>query len=943
MDSQVFDLVTKFNQSGEKSATAVTYITLYGTQISFNVSPERLGEFFSGLCEIVDEDINSESSDDIKDYTGLGLPFAEVINKSVPIIVHLKMSFNVSNIDRKKIVLISDEFIIRILYQIQNVIATRFTISPNMSELIATIETSNSWTTPSGSEAISIRIMFPYAQVDPNYQRGNLRRYFLEAICNSRILNELPVVPNESFDSIFQPLREYLPMYRCKELEMESPMILSHIYGRITQEDIIGNRVDNMIDYSNNDLLKVFNPMYYQYIHHRITPSNFLETNTDVKYWLPMFLSIYYWSGELPLKVSPYTESGSPNSDSALPEGVIAYEEKSVTSRDPLTMALYLLNMLSVDRINEEPFWIDIGQILSNITKGMVEGLNLFIQHSTRATVANRDKKACTELYKSFRPNQFTVRTLACYAKKDSPRAYGEWHKKWSHPSIMAALSGDHDDVAEALYRVFWLEYICTSHKDDIWYVFDGHRLRRQDDGVDLRLAISTYLIPLYKRMKDSLNTNNDPHRSNEDKKQNEIYTVQIAKLCKSLKQAGYESSCIRMARKKFYVHDFQKYKDADPFKTGWDNCIVRCLGNIAYTIDGKPEDYITKSTYMKFRSDLHWNHPLVVRYMNWMAQVFPDKDLRHYVLKDFASFLYGKNAEKLLRAWSGDGDNSKTMVAKAIQIMLGDYCVDFPPSMLTGKGLSSSGPTPELAQAEGAHVGFVPETEHDEKIREGTVKRYTGGDRFFARMCRDNGGSLEAFFKLIIMCNSIPEFTAISKALRNRFLYIPFLGNWCDDAPDDPAEQFRLRKFKKDIYFENQIPELAQAGAWVMIQYFTYYKNEGLKVPPIVTEYTNQHWSENDPILGFINENIIESWVIDPMTQERIRETTKSFTCAEAHSTYTRWHRRTYPNGEIASLPIFKQDLILHIGKPGKNKRWWGLEIVKPNTVNNNNNPLNA
>lgn len=921
MGSQVLDLISNFGAPNESSATGLTYTTLYGDKRTFSVIPERLGEFFDSLAEIIKQDIEEETVEHVTDYKEFGLPIAEMIGskQTIPVTIHLKMSFNTQ--DEKHADVINDEFITKLVYNIQSTVAAHLNISPNMSELLTTVETSNPWDIQPSIKGVSVRVMFPYAQVDVNFQRTHLRAFILDRLHTSQVLTELPFPPIEAIDQIVQPIKDYIPMYRCKETELEAPMIMSHIYQRLTFENISENNSINLISSPNVDMGSIFMPTYYQYIFNNILSKDFLNKNTDVRHWFLMFTSIYYWSGTTSISKEETTNS-------ALAEGEIEYDENVATTKNPLTIAIYLLNMLHIDRFNVEPFWKDVGQALFNITEGSQEGFNLFVHHSAKSTVPGRDRVACLNYYKSIKRNQLSEKTIAFFARKDSRRAYDEWHGQWSKPYIYKALSCDHDDVAELIYRIFWLEHMCTDKEANVWHVFKNHRLMVQDGCVELELGISEYLVPMLEKMKSTsaLQT----QTSGEEKKQQEIFNTQIGKLCKNLKQSGFVFSCIRMARKKFKVYDFNKYKDSDPSKTGWYNCVITCSGDHAYTSDGKPEDYITKSTYMTYRSDFTWQHPLVVKFLNWMGQVFPNKELCHYFLKDMASFLYGRNAEKLLRAWSGQGDNSKTMVAKLLQLVLGAYCVDFPPSMLTGKSLGSSGPSPELAQAEGAHVGFVPETEHDEKIREGTVKRFTGGDRFFARFCKQDGGSLEAFFKIIIMCNTIPEFTAISKALRNRFLYIPFLATWTDDAPDDPAEQYRQRKFKKNIYFENELPELAQAAAWVMVQYYSIYKKEGLKAPPIVVQYTEDHWNENDPILGFITEYVTQAWTVNPENGERITDNSKYFTASEAHVQFTKWHRRTYPNVEVPSQPMFRQDLSVRLGPQGKSKRWYGMELIK-------------
>jgi phage/plasmid-associated DNA primase len=605
----------------------------------------------------------------------------------------------------------------------------------------------------------------------------------------------------------------------------------------------------------------------------------------------------------------------------------IEYDE-SATLLDPKIMIQNLLPILSLDRFKVEPFWKEVGQILYNTFGGHDQGLELFISYSSKCSVPERDAAACTKYYRTLSPNYLTVKTIAWYARHDNPKMYETWHAHWLRPALFESFSLIHDDVAQVVYRVFWLEHIWVGGSR--WYHFRNHRLIEEKEESDLRRDITNKLIPIFKRLRAEYEAVSSSETTAVNRKLAESTIKNISALIEKLGNHAFKSIIIKAARQLFEVTDFDRIKDSDPNKTGWANCVIACSGEHAYAIDGKLEDFITKSTFCPYRSDLHWEHPLVKKLLTWFGQMFPDPDLKHYVLKDMASQLYGRNAEKLLRAWCGEGNNSKTMLAKCMQSWLGLYCVDFPPTFLTGKQIGSSGPNPELAQAHGAHTGFIPETEDDEKIREGTAKRATGGDRQFARMCNENGGPMEMMVKLILMCNKIPEFTSITKALRNRFIYIPFLSTWADDAPEALEAQYATRTFKNDPFFDAQLPELGQALGWVAVQYYHYYKVEGLVQPRIVTEYTERHWEENDPMAGFIGERLQQVYLD---ADRKLIDTSRSLTASEIYPVFKAWFAQNYPGVQVITQPSFKVSLQQHLG-PQTNRRWCGIALTQAATV---------
>ncbi len=865
MTNDFFD-ASEYNSEITNLNPGLQFIASYDKKL-INVRFNILSDFLIKLCSEINDDEESEQVDKVD--TTLGLPFAEVINKNtVPLIVHLKFC-------SKEEFTINEEIIFKFTKILQNVVSNYFEIN-DKKLLIVTVEKSKWWSKNETDKCVSLRFIFPYTQININYQNTTLRNI---------IINEFSSFMNNDWEEIYQKIGNYILMYRGKEYSYEAPMNLCYVLNIDNANYLSDGEIDSSI----------FKPENYQYTYHNIIDKRFLLTK-DPKFWNPLFLSINFSSDETQNKIN----------FSSLDE------DKDIHSKDPLIMIQYLLPMLSEKRFTMKIFWADIGQILYNITKGSKLGLDLFCKYS------KNDNFECSKFYNNLRFNHLSIKTIAFYAKEDSPSKYKKYHNKWMEEAVLESFSLNDEDIAEVIYRMFWLEFICVNMEKDIWYYFNEHKLHKQDKAIDLRLKITNELVPFYKRLKFKFDTEFDGDKDEQ--------VTQIQTLINKLLNYNRKTIYINASKEKFYIKDFNRLKDADPNKTGWENCVIITNNDNAYPVDGKLEDYITKTTGTIYDKNLTWNSPSVKKLICWLKQVFPDAELFDFFLKDISSFLYGRNSEKYLRTWSGSGDNSKSMIAKLLQLTLGDYCVDFPPSLLTGKARASSSPSPELAQAAGSHIAFVAETENDEKLREGSTKRFTGGDRFFARMLHENGGSIESSFKLIITCNKIPEFTSISKALKNRFVYIPFLSIWVDDPPENQEEQIKQRKFKKDPFFENQLPELAIAAAWVMVQYYTKYKTEKFTVPKIVEEYTTQHWIENDPIDNFISENIEDVYIINQYN-EKIRDETKTLSATELYTRFTKWYKINYPGVSIMDQPTFKQHIINRYGNQHR-KHWIGLQL---------------
>jgi phage/plasmid-associated DNA primase len=257
------------------------------------------------------------------------------------------------------------------------------------------------------------------------------------------------------------------------------------------------------------------------------------------------------------------------------------------------------------------------------------------------------------------------------------------------------------------------------------------------------------------------------------------------------------------------------------------------------------------------------------------------------------------------------------------MQLWLGELCIDLPDWVYTGGKKKGGGPSPELAQAESALLAITCEPEEGNDLSAGAIKKGTGGDRFFGRMCGQDGGSIDLTHKSIYMCNAIPNIPNVDKATKNRFGILPFLSTWTMDAPEDQSEQQRSRTFKMDLFFEQKLPDLAEAIFWIAVQYFPFYIREKLIPPPIVREYTAQHWRDNDPYESFVGERMVK---VKVKPDEKMSER-NSVTSSDLYPHFKQFFRAQYPQSQVPAAPQFRTQLIQRIGKQTE-RRWPGWII---------------
>jgi phage/plasmid-associated DNA primase len=402
-----------------------------------------------------------------------------------------------------------------------------------------------------------------------------------------------------------------------------------------------------------------------------------------------------------------------------------------------------------------------------------------------------------------------------------------------------------------------------------------------------------------------------------------------ITTLIAKLKTYSFKTNVMHEAMELFHDDRFEHIVNTNPELLGMLDCVIEVCGNRAYARPGKPEDYVSLCTGLPYLKDLTWESDIVVRLMRWMRQVFVDESLRDYFLKMSASCLKGRNSDKIFPIWTGEGNNSKSMIVKLFEACFGTYCIKFPTSVITGKRTQSSAPMPEMARAKSTRIAIIQEPDDDEVIRGGMLKELTGGDSFFARALHDNGGDVQAMFKLILMCNKIPPIPTGGKAVKNRTRILPFMSTWVTNAPEDEAEQYSRRLFKMDPFFEKQIPNLAKAFMWVMVQYYPRYMNEGLSEPPIIQDHTRQYWQENDIYQLFINDCLVPVYIVENgQTTDRL-DPSATLLQTEVYREFKNWFKETFPGTKVPDSPTVKLELIAKLGRQS-NKRWHGVRIVQ-------------
>ena len=98
-------------------------------------------------------------------------------------------------------------------------------------------------------------------------------------------------------------------------------------------------------------------------------------------------------------------------------------------------------------------------------------------------------------------------------------------------------------------------------------------------------------------------------------------------------------------------------------------------------------DDYLTFSTGTDYAVNYD-EDPCIEDIENFMDQLISDESVKEYMLLLLASMMQGINAEEKFRIWTGSGGNGKSKLLELFISSFGEYCIKFPVTLLTEKGL---------------------------------------------------------------------------------------------------------------------------------------------------------------------------------------------------------------------------------------------------------------
>lgn len=456
------------------------------------------------------------------------------------------------------------------------------------------------------------------------------------------------------------------------------------------------------------------------------------------------------------------------------------------------------------------------------------------------------------------------------------------------------SLSGSHYKVAKAAFEVYKSRFRVDDVKNTEFFEFDGTRWKR---SYRINLLLSDDLPKYYNAIKTATAPMNQSENGTDT---GNVKNAVIDNLIAKLENVNYKSNVTGQLVYLLKNHDTDFYKSLDqtPGLIGFKNGVYDfSTGTFR---QGRQSDYITFSTGYEY-TDYDPTSPEVNEIYTFLSQIIPNKRVLEYTLKVLGKALVGVPDEKFY-LWTGlSGANGKSTLINLLENTLGDYISSVDVSLLTNKRTGSSNATPDIVRLRGKRLFTFQEPEHNDKLRTGILKQFTGGDTIVARELFKAPVSFKLQGTMVMCCNDLPAVTSIDGGTWRRIRVIEFTSRFCDN-PTKPNE------FKIDPRIKQKISQWRPYFMSILLHYYQTYKHKTLSEPEEVTIATAKYKVENDKFNEFF-DNCIESGT-------GMFESNKSI-----YNYFTGWWSSNYPMSKIPDIKELRRAMKIKYGNEVEKK----------------------
>lgn len=245
-------------------------------------------------------------------------------------------------------------------------------------------------------------------------------------------------------------------------------------------------------------------------------------------------------------------------------------------------------------------------------------------------------------------------------------------------------------------------------------------------------------------------------------------------------------------------------------------------------------DDYLTKIAPVDFDAK--------ARSKKWESALrtsLPEFSDRDFVQRFLGYCLSGDVGERIVVMWVGSGRNGKSLLARAIQELMGPYATTLASTVLMANDGAEQHPT-EIADLFGTRLAIMSELRRGRAIDDEKFKRLSGNDTLKARRMREDFWSFQPTHKSLFLINHKPR-VGRDQAVWDRIVVVDFKVR----IPDSKVDVKLLDKLKRE-----------ETGilTW-LVEGYAKYKKKGLKPPATIVKATAEYQASEDRLKEFFED----------------------------------------------------------------------------------------
>ena len=470
-------------------------------------------------------------------------------------------------------------------------------------------------------------------------------------------------------------------------------------------------------------------------------------------------------------------------------------------------------------------------------------------------------------LIKKSREKNFSFydqyKALLNLAKQDNFAKFNEYiiglskyeYKVLNFNQIKFHLNNDERGMCEIFYKLFYQRIITYGPEDNLEvYFWNGDIWQRDENQMCQYLFqhfVSQNLDYFNKQLLYEIKKL-DPS----DPKVEQYYDLlkNSTMMRKQCNRSKYSKQCFRntLGANLLNNPDFKDMINGNP-----DSIAVR-NGNIdirtGKLVNRRFDDYNT------FFLDIEFEEFMKTPNMDkFMSDIMLEQEEIIDFLSTFIGYsITGHNKEQKFSVWYGDkGSNGKSVLAKLLDKTFGEYFTILDSEIFSVKKGTAGTATTHLNYIQDKRFGIMDESNKNEEMNEGLVKRITGGTKLRIRKLHKESELIEVILVPIILTNFKPKFSN-DPALFRRMILIEFEAQFLDDETDIKFDANNPRHKWKDSDIDNKISDNEVLSYFVRYATKWYQSGQKLKIPDKIKKY-NKKFQHNCNVINKFLDNECE------------------------------------------------------------------------------------